>query len=91
MWRQSGKQAIKTIDGWIVKFVDWLDNGVGIIHSDEPLGSEQKLHFSRKYGMILPTLEARYRLPDIQAILDPAAKAYIEHQLKLGKERLQVA
>ncbi len=82
------KKAVLTPEGWITKFVDWLDNGVGIVHSDMASGADKAAHFSRKYGMVQPTLEQRYYQADIEALLDPTAKAYIEHQFQLGRARL---
>jgi hypothetical protein len=75
----------------VIKFVDWEDNGLGIVYSDETESAEKMQHFSRKYGMVQPILEARFYQDDIQALLDPTAKAYVKHQFALGKERLSAA
>jgi (p)ppGpp synthase/HD superfamily hydrolase len=81
--------AISTADGWIIKFVDWCDNAIGIKHGAAQLSGEQIIHFQRKYGGdVLAALESRFRQPDIQARLDTFAKGYVESQLKLGHQRL---
>lgn len=80
--------AVTDPDSWMIKFVDWLDNGVGILHSDRDIETNKIQHFRRKYGLIQPILEQRYKESDIQVMLDSTAKAYVEHQFQLGKERL---
>ncbi len=80
--------AVEEVDGWLVKFPDWVDNGLGIVHSGEEQDPEKRLHFSRKYGMVHAILENRFAQDDIQELLDPIAKEYVRHQFKLGLRRL---
>lgn len=83
------QKATSTPEGWLIKFSDWCDNGLGIVHGTETLSSSEIAHFQRKYGGdVLATFERRFREPDVQATLDWAAKGYVEHQLTLGHERL---
>lgn len=83
------KKATSTPEGWLIKFADWCDNGLGIVHGVETMNSEQIAHFQRKYGGdVLDTFEKRFRDPDIQSMLEWGAKGYVEHQLALGHERL---
>lgn len=90
------QEAVSTADGWFVKFCDWADNGLGIIHGDDGAlrrdGNTwgRREHFMRKYGLVLPTLELRFEQPDIQSILSSSAKRYIRQQFALGRERLRV-
>lgn len=88
-YAQKVKKATQTPEGFMIKFADWCDNGLGIIYSEESLPPDRITHFQNKYGgEVLETFEARYRQPDIQQLLDPEAKSYIEHQLELGHVRL---
>ena len=75
-------------DVWIAKFVDWIDNGVGVLYSDLSPDSERIAHFRYKYGRLIEPLEQRYRQDDIQARLSPSAKAYVEHVFRRAEERL---
>jgi hypothetical protein len=81
--------AIRNTDVFFGKWADWSDNGVGIRHSND-MEPEQAAHFTYKYGQVLPVLEARYREDDIQAMLDPVAKANIERSFELARQRLTV-
>jgi hypothetical protein len=83
-------QAIATVEGWLIKFSDWCDNGLGVNHGDLGDGSDKKVHFQRKYGMVLEDFENRFYDEDIQAVLSEKAKAYVISQLALGRERLRV-
>ncbi|MDB5184295.1 MAG: phosphohydrolase [Candidatus Saccharibacteria bacterium] len=87
------EEAIHDPGVWANKLVDWGDNGLGIVHSDFDSDSDsaRELHFMTKYGKVLPILEARYALPDIQAMLDPVAKANVEHMFNLARDRLLVS
>jgi hypothetical protein len=75
---------------WADKFVDWVDNGVGINHGDQADPFRLR-HFGRKYGLALPVYEDRFNQPDIQALLDDDAKTYVRECFRLGRERLIVA
>lgn len=76
-------------DVWVAKLVDWIDNGVGVLYSDLPPDSDRIAHFRYKYGRLIEPLEQRYRQDDIQAMLGPSAKAYVEHVFMRAEERLQ--
>lgn len=83
-------EEIKNPAVWVGKIVDWGDNGLGIIHSDFSAEPDRENHFARKYGAIMPALEARYYRSDIQAMLDPIAKANVERMFTLARGRLSV-
>jgi hypothetical protein len=83
-------EAIEDASVWVGKIVDWGDNGLGIVHSDFSVEPSREPHFMRKYGSLVHILEARYYRPDIQAMLDPLAKANIERMFLLARERLLV-
>lgn len=88
-YTQKVKQAIQTPDGWVIKFADWCDNGLGISYGAELLDSEQMSYFLHKYGgNVLEALEQRFHQPDLQGKLDTFAKGYVESQLELGHQRL---
>jgi (p)ppGpp synthase/HD superfamily hydrolase len=83
------QQATSTVDGWLIKFSDWCDNAVGIVHNGkEELSPDKIKHFQRKYGEVIDIFEKRFHDSDIQEVLDYQAKAYVEHQLNLGRSRL---
>lgn len=84
------EEAIENPDVFFGKLVDWVDNGIGIIHSDHSGEPERQEHFELKYGMLQPILEARYRRQDIQDMLDPVAKLYVERMFDLAHQRLNV-
>jgi len=84
------KAATITAEGWLIKFSDWCDNGLGIAYAEKSLSADRIAHFQNKYGgEVLETFEERYRQPDLQQMLSPEAKAYVEHQLELGHQRLE--
>jgi (p)ppGpp synthase/HD superfamily hydrolase len=82
------KSATKSTDGWVIKFSDWCDNGLGIIHMEEPADMTKLGHFAHKYGLVLSIFETRFKDDDIQSLLDDEARDYVRSQLKLGHERL---
>lgn len=89
VYQTKVKQATSTVEGFIIKFADWCDNGIGIVHGTRLLTSDQISHFQHKYGgEVLETFETRFRQPDIQAALNNFAKGYVEQQLRLGHQRL---
>lgn len=84
------KTATQTPEGFLVKFADWCDNGLGVIYSEESLSPDKIAHFQNKYGgEVLENFEERFKQPDIQAMLSDEAKAYVAHQLELGHRRLE--
>lgn len=87
-YAQKVESAARTSEGWAIKFCDWCDNGLGIIYSDKPEGSEEREHFKRKYGLALPILEARFQDADVLALLDPQAQAHVARQFTYGHLRL---
>jgi len=88
-YAEKVRAAVVTSEGWLVKFADWCDNGLGIIHDIEGQGGKHA-HFKRKYGMVLPILEARFYEDDIQSMLSEPAKAYVRRQFERGRQRLFV-
>lgn len=87
-YEQKIVSAVITVEGWIVKFADWCDNGLGIKYSEAAISEAKKEEWRNKYGRALPHFEARFKQPDIQALLSDNAKAYVEQQLRYGRERL---
>jgi (p)ppGpp synthase/HD superfamily hydrolase len=90
-YHQKVASAVATTDGWLIKFVDWVDNAVGIIHSEGKLPPDRLAHFKRKYGLVLPLFEARFQKSDLQEKLSDQAKVYVLDQFRLGRERLTLA
>lgn len=89
IYQAKVKLAVSTVEGWVIKFSDWCENGVGLIHGIEGLSAVEIAYFQRKYGgEVLETYERRFREPDIQSTLDWAAKGYVEYQLAQGRDRL---
>lgn len=82
------EQAASTPEGCLIKFADWCDNGLGLIHSEEPDNSPKLAHFKRKYALALPVFERRFRDGDVIAWLDNDARSYVYSQLQLGRRRL---
>lgn len=82
------RTATRTTDGWIIKFSDWCDNGLGIVHTEELADSPKLAHFRHKYGLVLSIFEQRFAQDDIQTLLDSEARSYVYSQLSLGHERL---
>lgn len=87
-YAQKVEQAASTTEGFLIKFADWCDNGLGIIHSEEPEDSPKLAGFKRKYALALPIFEHRFQDADVQDTLDTQARAYVASQLTLGHERL---
>ncbi|HEX8182039.1 MAG TPA: hypothetical protein VF575_00380 [Candidatus Saccharimonadales bacterium] len=71
-------------DAWFLKFADFIDNAVGIIHSvgEDPVKIEYR---KAKYLPVIAILEARFYEPDIQAMLSPAARQYAYNKLNRAK------
>jgi (p)ppGpp synthase/HD superfamily hydrolase len=88
-YAEKVESAIETVEGFLLKFSDWCDNGVGVKHDIVGQGVKHD-HFRTKYGLVLPLFETRAAQPDIQAFLTPAAKQYVSRQLELGRQRLRV-
>lgn len=82
-------EAVQTPEGWMLKFSDWCDNGVGIIHSEKQADVKRKQHFKRKYGQVTGAFRQRFMDADIQELLDEEAKRYVRQQLSLAGERLR--
>lgn len=86
------KGAIQSPETCLIKFADWCDNGLGIVHGQELLGADKLAHFKRKYGNdVLEAFVDRFEQPDMQLRLDSEAQAYVRNQLGLGHQRLEVA
>jgi hypothetical protein len=83
-------EAVISLDGFLIKISDWIDNGIGIVHSEPDQTSERHDYFSHKYGDVQPIHEARFAQADVQALLAPEAKAYLMQQFALGRQRLSV-
>ncbi|HSH18473.1 MAG TPA: hypothetical protein VK978_03745 [Candidatus Saccharimonadales bacterium] len=79
---------IEDPDVFFLKWSDWADNGLGIVHSSEDLEPEREEGFKEKYGLVMPVLEARFYRPDIQAILDAVARENVMRSFELAHERL---
>jgi hypothetical protein len=80
-------QATSTFSGWAIKFSDWCENGLGIIHSELLMDGERISHFMRKYGgEVLDTFVDRYKQYSGQ--LSPEAANYVATQITLAFQRL---
>lgn len=82
------EQAASTPEGFLIKFADWCDNGLGLVHSEEPEDSPKLARFRQKYVRALPIFERRFQDADVLSMLDPQGQVYVAHQLALGRERL---
>lgn len=82
------RDAIKDIDVWICKFVDWVDNGVNLHKAEKDVTSGRLIYLARRYLLALDALEERFEGPDIQQFLDEDAKKYVREMFMLGRERL---
>jgi len=83
--------SVKDIDVWVCKFVDWVDNGVGIVNAEAEIKPSKIRHRKEKYSMVQTILEVRYYQTDVQELLDDDAKEYVERMFELGRERLSAA
>lgn len=81
-------QAVRTPEGWMVKFSDWCDNGVGVEHGSDSTSDQRMEHFRHKYGLVTSIFQERAAMDDIQALLDEDAAVYVEQQFRLAEERL---
>lgn len=81
---------IRIPDVFFGKLADWGDNGLGITYRDPSVTTARLAHLEYKYGQVTPVLESRFYESDIQAILDPVAKANIRHMFTRARERLRV-
>lgn len=84
-------EAVQTAEGWMLKFSDWCDNGIGIIHSEKQADHKRQQHFKRKYGQVTGAFRQRFMDADMQELLDEEAKRYVRQQLSLAGERLAPA
>lgn len=82
------EQAVTTPEGWLVKFSDWCDNGIGIVHREASSSVGRTRHFRTKYGLVAGTFKHRFAAADIQKLLDDEAKIYVDQQLRLADKRL---
>jgi hypothetical protein len=81
------ESATNTFEGWLIKFSDWCENGLGIIHSELAPDSPQMAHFERKYfGKVFITFTNRFK--EYQHLLSDEAQKYVTEQLTKGYQRL---
>lgn len=72
----------------LLKFSDWIDNAVGINHSEQNNSSND--HFKFKYGgRLIEAFENRFNQDDLQNLLSEHAKEYINTQFVLAHDRLR--
>lgn len=91
-YRHKVRKAVQTTEGCLLKFSDWCDNAVGIIHSNFQPGNPREVHFQNKYGGELIEIFAdRFAQPDLCSLLNPSAQAYVQQQLSLARQRLSPA
>ena len=77
----------ETFEGWVDKFSDWCENGLGVVHSEFGPNSEKAQHSRLKYGgEVLLTFARGYNKYADQ--LNPAGANYVATQLTLGFQRL---
>jgi hypothetical protein len=80
-------KATETFEGWLVKFSDWCENGLGIVHSELSQDSPEVAHFGRKYfGDVFAVFTRRYK--QYESRLSPEGANYVATQLTLGYQRL---
>ncbi|HVX23839.1 MAG TPA: hypothetical protein VG992_00640 [Candidatus Saccharimonadales bacterium] len=91
-YHQKVVRAVATLpEAALLKFCDWNDNAMSLIHQADMLSPERIAHGQRKYGPLIPIFEQRFNEADMQARLSSDATAYINHQLFMAKERLILA
>lgn len=81
------QEIVPDPSAWLLKFADFIDNAVGIIHSigEDPV----KLQYRKaKYRPIIAILEKRFYDDDIQMMLSPSAREYALNKFKRAKEVL---
>ena len=82
-------RAVQQSDGWVIKFAEWCDNGLGIGFGVELLNHDEISYYQHKYGgKVLEILEERFRQQDLQDKLGVFARGYVEKQFELGHSRL---
>lgn len=74
-----------TVNPWarVIKFSDFTDNGVGIVHTSGP----KVARAATKYGPLVPALRRLVALPDTP--LSPSVKDHILDQLDLAELRFR--
>lgn len=82
------EQATRSPEGWMVKFSDWCDNGVGVIYGEHLISTDRSRYFRTKYGHVLDVFKRRFECSDLQQLLDTEAKVYVRQQLRLARRRL---
>jgi HD superfamily phosphohydrolase YqeK len=73
---------------WMLKFADWVHNGVGIVDAEEGISLKKLASRRRKYFKLMEVLRTRFDRGDMHLILADDTIAYIEEQFRLGSERL---
>lgn len=87
-YSEKVKEGVKSPEGWVLKFADWCDNGLGMAFSELPKNANELL--SDKYGRAMVHLVERYEKLDIQLLLSPSAHSYVSQQFDLGMQRLNL-
>jgi (p)ppGpp synthase/HD superfamily hydrolase len=83
------RTATGSFGSWLVKFSDWCENGLGLIHSEFPEGSEQYEYFREKYGgEVLGIYVERFK--EYRHLLTPEAANWVSTQLTIGFQRLEL-
>lgn len=81
--------SITDVSAALLKFSDWCDNAVGIVHSE--LNNGRDNHFKFKYGgELIEAFENRFNQPDLQNLLSESALLYANRQLSLARVRLSL-
>ena len=83
------EEATSTFEGWLVKFSDWCENGLGIIHSELPSDSGKLEHFMHKYGDEVFDIFTE-RFSQYKDQLPQAGANYVATQLTLGYQRFRL-
>lgn len=86
-YQEKVERAITEFEGFLLKFSDWIDNAVGIIHSAGQ-SAERDIHFKRKYGPLAHIYEMRINQTDAQRLMSVAAIRYAMNKIETGKLRL---
>ena len=73
---------------WMLKFADWVHNGVGIVEAEKDISPKKLASRRRKYFKLMEVLRTRFDRGDMHLIFADDTISYIEEQFKLGSERL---
>lgn len=85
---EHAREEVKVLYVWMLKFADWVHNGVGIIYAEKDIDSKKLISRGNKYSKLMKELRDRYDKDEFLIIFPQDTTDYIEEQFRLGSERL---